>query len=389
MRDDTQWWDDDDDDETVAALQHVLAPLRERPRPWGDVLAQLRVAAPPRPVATLPRTAGLVAGLAAALLVGWLFGREGRPEPVVVERAPDVAAPQLEPAAPIVVRVPVPIEATPSARDDDDDDDEDDDSPASAATGGEQADARAAKKRPRRRSASATPQDLDVDCILDPTLAKCTGGTAADDELPTTLTRADWLAGLATMMPAAKACAAAHGMAPGDSVTIKLVVAGASGRVTDATGFTKHANGPLADCVARAGMKARFRRFRDAEAHAVLPVRIAGADEQRAATESSRANDMAPDDELPQVLTASDIKAAMAPVKASAKACGAKHEAPAGTIVKIKLRVEGATGRVTSPVAQSPHAGTELGRCVADAVAKAQFPRFRKAWLGVVYPFTM
>jgi hypothetical protein len=94
-------------------------------------------------------------------------------------------------------------------------------------------------------------------------------------------------------------------------------------------------------------------------------------------------------DDLPETLTTLDIKNGIAPHRAAAKACGARHNVEPGLSVIIKLSIEGATGRVTSAVAQSPHAGTDLGRCVAKALGKAQFPRFRKASLGVVYPVSM
>jgi len=98
---------------------------------------------------------------------------------------------------------------------------------------------------------------------------------------------------------------------------------------------------------------------------------------------AARAND------LPESPTAQEVKDALAPLKGAAKACGVQHGATSGETVKIKLSIEGATGRVTSSTAQSPHAGTELGRCVAEVLANARFPRFRKPSIGVVYPVAM
>jgi hypothetical protein len=44
---------------------------------------------------------------------------------------------------------------------------------------------------------------------------------------------------------------------------------------------------------------------------------------------------------------------------------------------------------VTSAAAEPPHNGTPLGNCVAAALKKATFKKFRKATLGAVYPVKM
>jgi predicted Zn finger-like uncharacterized protein len=95
------------------------------------------------------------------------------------------------------------------------------------------------------------------------------------------------------------------------------------------------------------------------------------------------------DPSLPETLGAAEIKAGVGPVKDAAKACGSKHGAAAGESVKIKLSIAGATGAVTSASAEPPHAGTPLGNCVAAALKKATFKKFRKASLGAVYPVKM
>ena len=97
----------------------------------------------------------------------------------------------------------------------------------------------------------------------------------------------------------------------------------------------------------------------------------------------------ASDPSLPEKLSTSDIRAGIAPVKAEAKHCGTKHGAQRGEKVKVKLSISGKTGHVTRASAQGPHAGTPLGNCVAAALKKAKFKRFRKASLGAVYPVTM
>jgi predicted Zn finger-like uncharacterized protein len=104
---------------------------------------------------------------------------------------------------------------------------------------------------------------------------------------------------------------------------------------------------------------------------------------------SSSSSSKPADPNLPATLTSSDIRAGVAPYKGAAKACGGKHGAAAGTKVKVKLSISGASGTVSSASAQAPHQGTPLGNCVAAAVKKAKFKKFQKSTLGAVYPFTM
>jgi|GEM_PF-1253426 len=92
------------------------------------------------------------------------------------------------------------------------------------------------------------------------------------------------------------------------------------------------------------------------------------------------------DPDLPEKLNSSDIKAGIAPTKSAAKSCGPKYGAAPGEKVTVKLTIEGSTGRITSASATGRHAGTVLGACVAAALSKATFPRFRKSSLGVQYP---
>ncbi|HET6584789.1 MAG TPA: GYF domain-containing protein [Nannocystaceae bacterium] len=95
------------------------------------------------------------------------------------------------------------------------------------------------------------------------------------------------------------------------------------------------------------------------------------------------------DPNLPESLNTTDIKAGVAPVKDAAKSCGAKHGASPGEKVKVKLSIAGATGAVTSASAEPPHQGTPLGNCVAAALKKAKFKKFKKPSLGAVYPVSM
>jgi hypothetical protein len=82
-------------------------------------------------------------------------------------------------------------------------------------------------------------------------------------------------------------------------------------------------------------------------------------------------------------LTSSEIKAALEGVDVAAKACA--HGAdPAPAAVRVQLAVSG-LGTVMRSTPLGPHAGTDLGRCVAEAPALAKFPRFKKSTIGVVW----
>lgn len=102
-------------------------------------------------------------------------------------------------------------------------------------------------------------------------------------------------------------------------------------------------------------------------------------------------NDPSPTDSkaLPSAPSSTQIRDAMAPVKPSAKACAARHGGKAGDKVRVKLSVSGSTGKVTSALALDDYAGTPLGKCVADALGKAELPKFAKPTAGIVYAVTL
>lgn len=92
---------------------------------------------------------------------------------------------------------------------------------------------------------------------------------------------------------------------------------------------------------------------------------------------------------LPESLSQSQLKAGFNKAKSKAKACGSKHGAEAGTKVRVYVSIEGETGKVTSVTAQGEHAGTELGKCVEDAVKSATFEQFKKPSQGADYSMIM
>ncbi len=129
--------------------------------------------------------------------------------------------------------------------------------------------------------------NLDIDCILDPKLPKCKGGggsskpsggtTApkpADPSLPESLSTGDIKAGVTPVKDSAKACGGKHGAQPGETVKVKLSIAGATGAVTSASAEPPHQGTPLGNCVAAALKKATFKKFQKATLGAVYPVKM-------------------------------------------------------------------------------------------------------------------
>ncbi len=53
--------------------------------------------------------------------------------------------------------------------------------------------------------------------------------------------------------------------------------------------------------------------------------------------------------------------------------------------MRVQLSIEGSTGAVVSAEPQGEHAHDPLGRCVAQALARATFPRFVAKRMGTLY----
>jgi predicted Zn finger-like uncharacterized protein len=90
------------------------------------------------------------------------------------------------------------------------------------------------------------------------------------------------------------------------------------------------------------------------------------------------------DDNLPETLTASDIKSGIAAVKGRASQCGAQHDGSG--IVKVKFSING-SGQVTTAKASGPNAA--LNSCLEKAVKGAHFKRWQGPSISVTYPFAM
>ncbi len=92
---------------------------------------------------------------------------------------------------------------------------------------------------------------------------------------------------------------------------------------------------------------------------------------------------------LPDKLDSNALRSGFNTVKSKAKACGSKFGAAGGTKVKIHASIDGASGKVSSVEAKGEHAGTDLGKCVEDAVKGATFEKFKKPSQGVDYSMIM
>lgn len=120
----------------------------------------------------------------------------------------------------------------------------------------------------------------------------------------------------------------------------------------------------------------------------ILDPSLPGCGTQRAQAATAPVARPAPDPSasLPDKLTQSQIRDGIEPLKSKAKACGDRFGAPDGTTIRIKLSIEGATGKTLSAAATPPHAGDPLGTCVADALRTASFPRFKSTAQGTTFP---
>jgi predicted Zn finger-like uncharacterized protein len=119
--------------------------------------------------------------------------------------------------------------------------------------------------------------DVDVDCLLDPSLAKCkkssgssgssktgssSGGSGkVDPNLPDSLTPTAIKAGIEGVKAGAERCGSKNGAAAGTKVAIKFQVNGATGTVTAATPLAENASNALGKCVASEAKKAKFPKF--------------------------------------------------------------------------------------------------------------------------------
>lgn len=88
---------------------------------------------------------------------------------------------------------------------------------------------------------------------------------------------------------------------------------------------------------------------------------------------------------LPDAPSRSDVTSAMRSVQGNVQSCGQGKTGVAQTSVSVS----GSTGRVTSAQVGGAFAGTPTGRCIANAVKGARFPKFKRSSFSFVYPFRL
>ncbi len=92
---------------------------------------------------------------------------------------------------------------------------------------------------------------------------------------------------------------------------------------------------------------------------------------------------------LPEKLGSAELKKGFSKIKTKAKACGASNGAAPGTKVKVRVSIEGASGKVTKVEVKGDAAGTPLGKCIEGVVKAAVFDPFKKPAMGLDYSLMM
>jgi hypothetical protein len=94
------------------------------------------------------------------------------------------------------------------------------------------------------------------------------------------------------------------------------------------------------------------------------------------------------DASLPDKLSESTIRKSLTKGKNKAKSqCGAAHGAEPNEVVRVKLSIEGSSGKVIEAEPLAPH-NNALGQCVADILSDTTFPRFTSPQQGTTFPVT-
>jgi len=86
-----------------------------------------------------------------------------------------------------------------------------------------------------------------------------------------------------------------------------------------------------------------------------------------------------PSTSQPEVLSTAEIQKGANRVSARAQACGALHGKARLWKAGVSIRIDGATGVVTSATALYPDTGTPFGKCVEAVLKSATFKKFRQA----------
>ena len=124
---------------------------------------------------------------------------------------------------------------------------------------------------PEPKPAGGKVSEEDVDCLLNPDLAKCQGGSAPKPKneevlapkLPEKLSAAQLRQGFNKIKPKAKICGLKNDGPPGTSVKVHVSIEGATGKVDSVKALGQHAGTPLGNCVEDTVKGAVFEKFKD------------------------------------------------------------------------------------------------------------------------------
>lgn len=89
-------------------------------------------------------------------------------------------------------------------------------------------------------------------------------------------------------------------------------------------------------------------------------------------------------DELPQTPTRDEVAKTLRDLNPLVSLCSEGK----GGVIRVHLAITGKTGLVKEATVIKQFAGSKVADCVTDIVSRAQFPRFKKKTLTVVFPYT-
>ncbi len=101
----------------------------------------------------------------------------------------------------------------------------------------------------------------------------------------------------------------------------------------------------------------------------------------RALGEGSSADPMR--ETLPETPTRRQVSTTLRALEGEVREC-----AESG-VARVRLVVDGATGRVSSATVSGEHAGGPAASCIAQAVRSAHFPRFERERFVITYPYVL
>jgi len=95
--------------------------------------------------------------------------------------------------------------------------------------------------------------------------------------------------------------------------------------------------------------------------------------------------DAALDENLPEELSRDEVRDRLSKIAAAVALCGDGQ----GGVIRVHLKISGKSGFIEEATVAKAFEGTETAKCATGIVDIVQFPRFRKEFTTVVFPFTL